>query len=95
MDTVTTAAPIAGEKATPIDTELGDYWFGLIDEKEAACFVGLVHRTLQQFRQKGGGPLFVRISSRCVKYRRIDLRAWTEDRLRTSTADMGADYAPV
>ena len=93
MDTATTAIPIAGEGAAPVDTEHGDYWFGLIGAKEAANFVGLVDRTLQQFRQKGAGPLFVRISSRCVKYRRIDLRTGSEDRLLTSTADMGADYA--
>ncbi|MDP6842657.1 MAG: helix-turn-helix domain-containing protein [Rhodospirillales bacterium] len=76
-----------------IDTEAGGFWFGLIDEKEAANFIGLVDRTLQQFRQKGDGPKFVRISSRCIRYRRIDLRAWAEDRLRTSTADMGAEHA--
>lgn len=48
-----------------------DYWFQLIDEKPAADFLDLTDRTLQKFRQQGGGPPFVRISSRCIKYRMI------------------------
>ncbi len=64
-----------------------DYWFELIDEETAAEFVDLTDRTLQKYRQQGGGPPFVRISSRCIKYRRIDLRRWSEDRLRSSTSE--------
>lgn len=51
----------------------GDYWHGLIDENDAARFLGLRPRTMQKFRYEGGGPNFVRLSSRCVKYRRLDL----------------------
>lgn len=65
-----------------------DYWFQLINEKPAADFLDLTDRTLQKYRQQGGGPPFVRISSRCVRYRRVDLRRWAEDRLRSSTSEM-------
>ena len=65
-----------------------DYWHGLIDERAAAKFLGLEKRTLQAWRQNGRGCEFIRISSRCVRYRRIDLRAWAEARLRTSTKVM-------
>ncbi len=61
------------------------YWHELVDEDDAAHFVGLVPRTLQKFRQHGGGPRYVAISPRCIRYRRVDLCAWAEERLRTTT----------
>jgi hypothetical protein len=71
--------------------ETAAYWYELIDEAEAARFLDLNPRTMQGFRYRGGGPRFVRLSSRCVKYRRIDLRDWAEAKLRTSTSDLGSD----
>ena len=66
-----------------------DYWHALIDENAAADFLGLTNRTLQAYRHRGGGPQYIRLSSRCLRYRRIDLRAWAEARMRTSTSDPG------
>ena len=66
-----------------------NFWFELIGEKIAAAFVDLSVRSMQGYRYKGGGPRFCRLSARCVKYRRIDLRQWAEERLRTSTSDPG------
>ena len=68
-----------------------DYWYALIDEKAAAEFIGVTDRTMQAFRQRGGGPRYVVISARCIRYRRIELREWAEARLRTSTADSGPE----
>ena len=65
------------------------YWHSLIDEKAAADFLGMTDRFMQHRRQQGGGCRYIAISSRCIRYRRIDLRAWSEERLRTSTADPG------
>lgn len=71
-----------------------DHWYQLIDEKVAAQYLGLKPRTLQDWRQRSSsGPPFVRISGRCIKYRRIDLREWADARLRKSTSDMGSDAA--
>jgi hypothetical protein len=70
-----------------------DYWHALIREDEAGDFLDLTARTMQVMRQRGDGPRFVRLSSRCIKYRRIDLRAWSEARLRTSTSDPGQEAA--
>lgn len=58
----------------------------LLPEERAARFLSLTSRTLQAWRQRGGGPVFCRISSRCVRYRLRDLIAFAESRLRTSTA---------
>ena len=66
-----------------------EFWFQLIGETAAAKFLDLTPRTLQAMRQRGGGPRFVRISARCVKYRRLDLKNYTVSRLRSSTSDPG------
>ena len=81
-----------GASLAPVVTN-PDYWNALIDEAEAANFLDLSVRSLQGRRYKGGGPKFVRISSRCVKYRRIDLQMWAENLLRTSTSDRGQEAA--
>ena len=91
QDSIRTAAT-SGPPAAP-QTEAPSYWYELIPEKPAAAFLNLTARTLQGYRYKGGGPRFVRISGRCVKYRRIDLRGWTEERLRSSTSDPGKEAA--
>lgn len=58
----------------------------LVDEKGAAQFLGFTPRALQAWRHRGNGPVFVRISSRAVRYRRKDLVAWAEQRLCQNTA---------
>ena len=64
-----------------------DYWQALINEGEAAEFINQSKRTIQGYRYRGGGPPYIRLSRRCVKYRRIDLRRWAEARLRSSTSE--------
>ncbi len=66
-----------------------DYWNSLIDEKVAAAFLGLEPRTMQSFRQRGSGPKYIKISSRCLRYRRVDLKTWSDSLVRRSTADPG------
>ncbi len=78
----------AGNGSDDVVTEPA-FWHSLIDEKQAAAFLGLERRTMQGMRQRGGGPRYFRISSRCLRYRRIDLRDWFEARMRSSTSDPG------
>jgi hypothetical protein len=59
----------------------------LLDESKAATLLDVTPRALQAWRQRGGGPPYVRISSRCVRYRRRDLVAFAEARLQRSTSD--------
>lgn len=61
----------------------------LINETEAAQFLGYTTRCLQNWRVRGGGPRFVKTSARSVRYRRRDLMVWCESRLRVSTSDAG------
>ena len=69
------------------------YWNALIDEKAAGDFLSVTDRFMQHRRQQGGGPRYIVISSRCIRYRRIDLRAWSEARLQTSTSDSASEAA--
>jgi hypothetical protein len=75
------------------DLQDGDFWFSLIDEKAAGNFLDVTDRTMQKYRQTGDGPPYILISSRCLKYRRADLRKWAEDRMRKSTSDPGQKAA--
>jgi len=70
----------------PKDTASQDYWDGLITENEAARFVGLTCRALRNWRHRGGGPRFCRISSRAIRYRRRDLQDWADARSHSNTS---------
>ena len=67
-----------------------DYLDRLINENEAAGFLGYTIRALQGWRVKGGGPKFVKVSARSIRYRRRDLIAWAEVRLRSNTSENAA-----
>ncbi|WP_417239480.1 helix-turn-helix transcriptional regulator [Celeribacter halophilus] len=53
-----------------------DYYDRLIDEKEAANYLCYSVRALQNWRVRGGGPLFIKVSGRSVRYTRRDLQEW-------------------
>jgi predicted DNA-binding transcriptional regulator AlpA len=61
----------------------------LLDEKEAAMYLGFSPRSLQNWRVRGEGPRFIKVSARSVRYRMPDLLAWIEKRTRQSTSDWG------
>ena len=56
----------------------------LLDERAAAAALGVTPRAMQEWRRRGTAPQHDRISSRCIRYRPEDLRAWAQDRLRVS-----------
>lgn len=87
--TETNPTTLAAVDQAPESGASPDFWFQLIDETAAAEFLDLTPRTMQAMRQRGGGSRFVKLSARCIKYRRADLREWTETRLRNSTSDTG------
>jgi predicted DNA-binding transcriptional regulator AlpA len=72
---------------TPGQLQDSVYWEGLVSERQAADFLGVTVRALQKWRVTGTGPTYVRISSRCIRYRRRDLHAWIEARVRSSTTE--------
>lgn len=48
----------------------------LMTTNEAAPMLGYAPRTLMRWRVERGGPPFVRIGGRVVRYRESDLVAW-------------------
>jgi predicted DNA-binding transcriptional regulator AlpA len=63
-----------------------DYLDRLITERDAADFLGYTMRALQNWRLRGGGPSFVKVSARSIRYRRRDLIAWSESKLTSHTS---------
>jgi hypothetical protein len=50
----------------------------------AAAFLGVAPRTLEDWRYRGGGPLFRKLG-RMVRYTLLDLVAFAEADIRTNT----------
>jgi Helix-turn-helix domain len=70
---------------TKPDTE-ADHLDRLVNEIVAADFLGYSVRALQNWRVRGGGPMFVKVSARSIRYRRRDLIAWSEAKLVPHTS---------
>lgn len=68
----------------------GDLLDRLIDEREAAEFLGYSVRALQNWRVRGGGPPYVRVSARSIRYRRRDMIAWAQERLERHTSEFNS-----
>jgi predicted DNA-binding transcriptional regulator AlpA len=58
----------------------------MLRTREAAEVLGLAAGTLQNQRSIGGGPPFIKVSSRAVRYRLGDLRAWLTAHTTNETA---------
>ncbi len=48
----------------------------LLPQKRVATLLSVSPRALEAWRMRGVGPPFIRISKRCVRYRRRDVEAW-------------------
>ena len=59
----------------------------LLKTADAADLLTLSPRTLEALRLRGGGPPFILVTDRAVRYRREDLWQWISTRRHTSTSD--------
>jgi predicted DNA-binding transcriptional regulator AlpA len=64
-----------------------DYLDRLINEQEAAEFLGYTIRALQNWRVRGGGPRFVKVSGRSIRYRRRHLIEWADSKTVSHTSE--------
>jgi predicted DNA-binding transcriptional regulator AlpA len=48
----------------------------LLTQNEAAKFLNISPRTLENWRRKGTGPRYVSYSNRCLRYSESDLADW-------------------
>lgn len=60
----------------------------LLTEAEAARLLTLSVRTLQNYREDGSGPEFIRVGRRII-YEPAAIRRWLDGRIRRSTCDPG------
>ena len=58
----------------------------LLTAPEVGCWLGVSPKTLESWRSAGGGPRYVRLSRKAVRYRRDDVKAFIEARLKAHTA---------
>ena len=58
----------------------------LLTEKDVAAMLSLEPATLRNWRVKGEGPPFVRLSRRAIRYSRADVSEWLASRTRRSTS---------
>ena len=61
----------------------------LLTPAQAAKYLGLTTRFLEARRYRGGGPPYIAIGSRVVRYQKAALDEWLSERVRTSTSDPG------
>lgn len=57
----------------------------LLTTEEAASYLATTKRTLEAWRYEGGGPTFVKLGGRMVRYRPRDLEAFVADGQRANT----------
>ena len=69
--------------------ESGDDPDSLIRQDEAVLLLGVSNRCLENWRYRGGGPSWIRISARCIRYRRSDLIQFIDERVKTNTSEDG------
>jgi len=75
---------MAHDIATPADIAL---W----DDDETAARLSVSTRTLEAWRYRGGGPPYVRLARRCVRYDPRAVAAWLRERERRNTSDPGPE----
>lgn len=61
----------------------------LLTEKEVGQLLKLTTQCLQGWRSKGDGPPFLRLSAKCIRYRKSDLESWMEHSECHNKADLG------
>lgn len=59
----------------------------LLTETEAADYLGVSPRTLSNFRTRGGGPDYIKVGSKSVRYDLKDLQEYIADRRQNSTSE--------
>lgn len=65
----------------------------ILNEDRTAEVTGLSKRTLQRYRQEGGGPPYCRLAPGRVGYPSDALEAWIASRTYASTAAEAAEQA--
>jgi predicted DNA-binding transcriptional regulator AlpA len=58
----------------------------VLSQAQASRYLGVNEGTLRGWRREGFGPKYYRAGTKLVRYRRVDLDQWINDRLTEPTA---------
>ena len=58
----------------------------ILNPKEAAQHLKVSKRTLEAWRYRGGGPKYLKISARCIRYSFADLQEWLSGKISEHTS---------
>lgn len=64
-----------------------------LSTEDAARRLGVSRNFLEKLRLTDGGPEFIRVTARCIRYRADALDSWMAERRATSTRDYGPEAA--
>ncbi|MEQ8393736.1 MAG: helix-turn-helix domain-containing protein [Gammaproteobacteria bacterium] len=67
------------------DTQITDPHV-LLDERDLSRSLKVSVRTVQAWRVKGGGPVFLKFNNRLVRYRPSDVDAWLASTAAANTS---------
>ncbi len=70
---------------------MGDTQPRLLREGDAAELLTVSPRTLADWRYTGGGPRYIRLSGRAIRYRLAELERFIAERERINTSDEGSE----
>ena len=82
-----TSAKSIRSKKLKKDVPLPSDPLALGTEEQAAVFLGVTRRCLQAWRLTGNGPKYVRLSTRCIRYRRAELVSFSVNLIRSITSE--------
>jgi hypothetical protein len=74
------------QNLTEVEIREGDHMDRLMTESQAAEILCYTVRALQNWRVRGGGPRFIKVSSRSIRYTPRDLQNWVDARKISNTA---------
>ena len=61
-----------------------------LNSKQAAKYMGVSEAAMRLWRSQGKGPRHFKAGEKLVRYRRVDLDSWIEERLNQTTASEAA-----
>ncbi|MEW7984562.1 MAG: helix-turn-helix domain-containing protein [Candidatus Thiodiazotropha sp.] len=62
--------------------------YKLLSTSDAAELLGITTRKLEQMRQQGNGPKFIKLSPKCVRYRIKELVDFQDANLKKNTIEV-------
>lgn len=88
METQTEQTPVQElvallkSELTKISTAVTPY----LTTKEAATYLRVSAQQMEIWRVKGGGPKYLKFADRLIRYSRVELEAWADANVKTSTS---------